>query len=188
MTASQIALQHRGERLLCLPFRDAGAPAPSPGRGEEELEVHRLLGPERAVVVEGRDAFRRAARSPASPARHALDETMSPSRRRRSRRAADRRRRGESRRTARAAATQAESICDSWLDVQQMAAAPCSAAVRACVSLYRASAPLVIASITWSRLKLAGFWRGGNSLKLCSHWPTYRPAGTIRNARSIPRS
>ena len=29
-----------------------------------------------------------------------------------------------------------------------------------------------IASITWSRLKLPGFCRGGNSRKLCSHWPT----------------
>ena len=28
------------------------------------------------------------------------------------------------------------------------------------------------ASITRSRLKLPGFWRGGNSLKLCSHCAT----------------
>ena len=31
---------------------------------------------------------------------------------------------------------------------------------------------LVTASITRSRLKLPGFWRGGYSLKLCNHWPT----------------
>ena len=31
---------------------------------------------------------------------------------------------------------------------------------------------LMTASITRSRLKLPGFWRGGNSLKLWSHWPT----------------
>lgn len=30
----------------------------------------------------------------------------------------------------------------------------------------------VTASMTRSRLKLPGFWRGGNSLKLCSHLPT----------------
>ena len=31
---------------------------------------------------------------------------------------------------------------------------------------------LVTASITRSRLKLPGFWRGGNSRKLCSHCAT----------------
>ena len=31
---------------------------------------------------------------------------------------------------------------------------------------------LVTASITRSRLKEPGFWRGGNSLKLCSHLAT----------------
>ena len=46
--------------------------------------------------------------------------------------------------------------------------ARCPAAAR------HASLPalLITASITRSRLKLPGFWRGGNSLKLCSHWPT----------------
>lgn len=32
--------------------------------------------------------------------------------------------------------------------------------------------PDMTASITRSRLKLPGFWRGGNSLKLWSHLPT----------------
>ena len=31
---------------------------------------------------------------------------------------------------------------------------------------------LITASMTRSRLKLPGFWRGGNSRKLCSHCPT----------------
>jgi hypothetical protein len=43
----------------------------------------------------------------------------------------------------------------------------------------------VIFSMTESRLKLAGFWRGGNSLKLEIHCPTIAWAGTSRNARSI---
>ena len=43
---------------------------------------------------------------------------------------------------------------------------------------------LVSFSITWLRLKLPGFWRGGNSLKLCIHSPTYMAAGPTRKARS----
>ncbi len=34
---------------------------------------------------------------------------------------------------------------------------------------YFGCVPAVTSSITWSRLKLPGFCRGGNSLKLCSH-------------------
>ena len=40
-------------------------------------------------------------------------------------------------------------------------------------------------SITWSMPKLAGFWRGGNSLKLCSQFTTNAWAGTSRKTRSI---
>ena len=39
----------------------------------------------------------------------------------------------------------------------------------------------ITASITRSRLKLPGFWRGGNSRKLWSHWPTYDAAGAMVN-------
>src|SRR4249920_1060216 len=39
-------------------------------------------------------------------------------------------------------------------------------------------------SITASRLKLAGFCRMGNSLKLASQFPTTACEGTMRNARS----
>lgn len=41
----------------------------------------------------------------------------------------------------------------------------------------------VIFFITSSRLKLAGFWRGGNSLKLLSHCAAAAWAGTRRNDR-----
>ena len=37
---------------------------------------------------------------------------------------------------------------------------------------YRLPGGCVSFSITWSMPKLAGFWRGGNSLKLESHWKT----------------
>lgn len=40
------------------------------------------------------------------------------------------------------------------------------------LTIYLSPAPLEMASMTRSRLKLPGFWRGGNSLKLCSHSPT----------------
>ena len=43
----------------CLSTPDAGSPAPPPGRGEQELGVHRLLGPQRAVLVERGDPFGR---------------------------------------------------------------------------------------------------------------------------------
>ena len=46
----------------------------------------------------------------------------------------------------------------------------------------------VIFSITCLRLKLAGFWLGGNSLKVCKNSPTYFCAGTIRNTRSSIQS
>ena len=42
----------------------------------------------------------------------------------------------------------------------------------------------VIRCITSSRLKLDGFWRGGNSLKLDNHCATSAWAGTITNIRS----
>jgi hypothetical protein len=48
----------------------------------------------------------------------------------------------------------------------------CLPAGAALQTVYCFPALLVTASITRSRLKLPGFWRGGNSLKLCSHWPT----------------
>jgi hypothetical protein len=46
----------------------------------------------------------------------------------------------------------------------------------------------LIFSITWSRVKLAAFWRGGNSWKVCRNFPTYACAGTKRKARSRSQS
>jgi hypothetical protein len=40
-------------------------------------------------------------------------------------------------------------------------------------------------SMTRSRLKLPGFWRGGNSRKLCSHCATKETAGATMNIRSM---
>ena len=52
---------------------------------------------------------------------------------------------------------------------QRMPGAP---VFRVCGWGYLSLAPRVMESITASRLKLPGFWLGGNSLKLCSHSPT----------------
>ena len=64
--AFHVALEQRGKRLLVLPLGCCGASTFDAVEREEELEIHRLLGPERAVVVERGDASRRAARSLAS--------------------------------------------------------------------------------------------------------------------------
>ena len=52
-----VAVQHRLERLLGLPFRMHGRHGLDAVEREGELHVHRLLDPERAVIVEGRDAL-----------------------------------------------------------------------------------------------------------------------------------
>ena len=64
--AFHIALEQRGERLLVLPLRMLRREGLDAVEGEEHLEIHRLLGPERAVVVERGDALGAPARSPAS--------------------------------------------------------------------------------------------------------------------------
>ena len=53
---------------------------------------------------------------------------------------------------------------------------------------YLSAAASMTVSITRSRLKLPGFWRGGNSLKLSSHWPTYAAAGAKINMWSTHHS
>ena len=53
----QVAFQKRRERLLGRPFGMLGRQRLDAVRHEEDLEVDRLLGPERAVVVEGRNAL-----------------------------------------------------------------------------------------------------------------------------------
>ena len=53
----QVALEQRGERLLVLPLRMLRRERLHPVEREDQLEIHRLLGPERAVVVERGDAL-----------------------------------------------------------------------------------------------------------------------------------
>ena len=53
----QIAIQHPRERLLGLPIRMHRRKGLHAVEGEGQLDVHGLLDPERAVIVEGRDAL-----------------------------------------------------------------------------------------------------------------------------------
>ena len=53
----QVAVQHRRERLLGLPFRMHRRHDLHAVECEGQLDIHRLLDPERAVIVEGRDAL-----------------------------------------------------------------------------------------------------------------------------------
>ena len=55
--AFHVALEQRGERLFVLPLGMLRRQRLHAVEREEELEIHRLLGPQRAVVVEGGDAF-----------------------------------------------------------------------------------------------------------------------------------
>ena len=55
--ALHVALEQRGERLLGLPLGVLRRQRLHAIEREQELKRHRLLGPERAVVVERRDAF-----------------------------------------------------------------------------------------------------------------------------------
>jgi hypothetical protein len=55
--AHEIALEQRGKRLLVLPFRVQRSERLDAIESESKLEIHRLLRPQRAVIVEGRDAL-----------------------------------------------------------------------------------------------------------------------------------
>ena len=88
--ALEVALEQRGEGLLVLPFRVLRRERLDPVEGERKLEVHRLLGPQRAVVVERRRCVRRAARSRAASSSPFDEGDDRPAWRRRSTRAADR--------------------------------------------------------------------------------------------------
>ena len=79
--ALDVALQQRGEGLGGPATRDAAAQALlTRSSDEEQLKIQRLLGPERAVVVERRDALGEQARSPAnlasSPWPHEADDRL----------------------------------------------------------------------------------------------------------------
>ena len=55
--AFHVALEQRGEGFLVLPFRMLGCERLDTVEREEDLEIHRLFGPQGAVVVEHGDAF-----------------------------------------------------------------------------------------------------------------------------------
>ncbi len=55
--AIHVALEQRGEGLLVFPLRMLRRERLHAIEREEQLEVHRLLRPERAVVVEGGDTL-----------------------------------------------------------------------------------------------------------------------------------
>ena len=55
--AFDIALEQRGKRFLVLPLRMLGRERLHSVERKQKLKIHRLLGPERAVIIEGRDAF-----------------------------------------------------------------------------------------------------------------------------------
>jgi hypothetical protein len=70
----QVALEHTLERLTRSPFRVFGPKRLHSIERERELEIDRLFGPERAVVVERGDPFRGRHEVRASLPRHARDE------------------------------------------------------------------------------------------------------------------
>ena len=69
-----VAFQNTFERLTCSPFRVFGCQSLHAIERERKLEIDRLLGPERAVVVEGCDPFCGWDEIRASLPGHALDE------------------------------------------------------------------------------------------------------------------
>ena len=70
----QVAVEHGLERLLVLPVRVLRRERLDAVEDEGELDVHRLLDPQRAVVVEGRDALSRRHEVRPALCRHARDE------------------------------------------------------------------------------------------------------------------
>ncbi len=162
----RVALQERRERLGRLPLGMRRPQRLHAVDDERELRVHRLLGPERAVVVEHGDALRLGHEVGARGIGRSCDERLDRGargalaprierRRRRLRHGARVTRRGTAghqhwnRRGAQQARGRGETRGTHHC--------PCG---------------LVTASMTRSRLKLPGFWRGGKSRKLCNHLPT----------------
>jgi hypothetical protein len=73
--ARQIVLEHALEGLYIPPLRVLGRERAHAVERERELEVHRLLGPKRAVVVENGDTLRRCDEVSGAFCRDALDES-----------------------------------------------------------------------------------------------------------------
>ncbi len=164
---THVSAQDRRERLGGCPLRVRALHRPHAVDDEGQLHVGGLLGPQRAVVVEDRDALAPGEEVRARWIRGSRDERLDgraggpvlPRRQGRVLRARglaasaarrDDRRRGQRRR-----------------DEQRDGRAPTHRRRPAHCPCGR-----VTASITRSRLKLPGFWRGGNSRKLCSQRPT----------------
>jgi hypothetical protein len=53
----QVVIQHRRKRLLGLPFGMHRRKSLHPVERKGQLDIHRLLDPERTVIIEGRDAL-----------------------------------------------------------------------------------------------------------------------------------
>jgi len=70
----QVAFEDRGERLLVLPLRVLWREHLDAVEDEQGLEIHRLLSPERSVVVERGDPLRLGHEVLAAGHRHALHE------------------------------------------------------------------------------------------------------------------
>src|SRR5439155_17238572 len=69
-----VVRKHSREGLLLFPFWMLWGERLYPVNGEGELEIDRLLGPERAVVIKSRDPFVRRDEIRRSFLRHFLDE------------------------------------------------------------------------------------------------------------------
>ena len=178
-----VALQHRREGLLVRPLRVLRGERPDPIEDEERLEVHRLLGPQRAVVVEYGDALgRRHVAGHALP-RDRLQErddrpsgrTVVPARQRVRGLEPDGSASGQGREQSHGQSSRHHGP-PPGLPVKPWPNEPGRTPSVGCGPARRLGPycfdPAVTASMTRSRLKLPGFCRGGNSLKLCSHWPT----------------
>ena len=72
--ALEVTLEQRGERLLLLPLGVLRRQHLHAVEGERELDIQRLLRPERTVVVERGDPLRLGNEVAASLRRHLLDE------------------------------------------------------------------------------------------------------------------
>ncbi|MGY4246228.1 hypothetical protein ACVIIZ_007636 [Bradyrhizobium sp. USDA 4523] len=71
---SDVVVENRPERLLPLPFRMLARQRLHPVERKRKLHIHRLLAPQRAVIVECRDALRRRHEIRRAFPRHRRDE------------------------------------------------------------------------------------------------------------------
>src|SRR5271155_6037778 len=74
--ALHVALQKRGERLLVPPFGMLWGERLHAIEREQHLEIHRLLSPERAIIVESGDPLRLRNKLGRALLRHAVDKSQ----------------------------------------------------------------------------------------------------------------